>query len=431
MLAKRVLFLALITATLSLSSLIRCETKPESAYKKLIVVLLMVKNEESVIVPTLETYLSQNARESKEDNEEVAYFLYDTGSTDETVKKTKEFFEKYKIKNYQIVQEPFINFGESRSRGLTLVREKYPESTFILFPDAEWYMQNFDELIGFCKQEDDKYSQGGKAPPYYRVRLERSDYSMPTPRLILTHDTVVFELPTQECPTKRSGANAPRTIYFKLGVSREGQEASKRRWYRDIDWLVEYLIKHPKNDRAVFYTGLTHKWLGIVENNLTHYREAYSYLKVRATTMSIFPEEDYYAYFNLGDVTAKLAEAEVPGFTWEEAMKYLLQAYTLRPHRAEPLVKIARHYLNLDNHALSYLFIRRACDLPFPDDLVEILPIQPHAYNFDRWEIMSRSAWYMKDYERGEMAAKKAIEASPNSAHLYRNLACYWERKSK
>ena len=49
--------------------------------------------------------------------------------------------------------------------------------------------------------------------------------------------------------------------------------------------------------------------------------------------------------------------------------------------------------------------------------------------SINRWEILSRRAWYVGEYEVGEVAAQKAIEARPNITQLYRNLSYYWERK--
>ena len=100
----------------------------------------------------------------------------------------------------------------------------------------------------------------------------------------------------------------------------------------------------------------------------------------------------------------------------------------MRPHRAEPLIKIAQHYLNENNHAMCYLFARRACELAYPTQ--DVLPYDKFLYDFDRHEILSRCCWYVSEYEVGEEAAKKAIEARPNATHLYRNLSFYWERKN-
>jgi len=382
----------------------------------------MVKNEQEVIIPTLETFISAELKAGKKDSGEVAYILYDTGSTDNTIPLTKKFFEKYGIKHCQIVQEEFIDFATSRNMALAVARSTYPESTFILFPDAEWYMHGFDELLSFCREKVTEYTSQQVTPPsYYNIRMQCKEYVSLTSRLLLTHDEVGFEGVVHECTTRYSDQAVPTTIHLEIGRSKFGADKSRNRWYRDRNLLMKDLQENPTNSRSVFYLGLTEKWLG-------HNAIAYHYLQKRVN-MPTFPEEDYYALYNLAEVTEQLISEEPSKYTWEEALGHYLKAYSMRPHRAEPLVKIARHYLHEDNHPLSFLFARRACDLPLPSAEAEVLPILSEYYMFHRWEILSRSAWYVGEYEIGEVAAKKAIEAHPNSPHLYRNLSFYWERK--
>lgn len=387
----------------------------------MLVVLLMAKDEHKVIIPTLESYLSPEVKAGKVDSGEIAYVLYDTGSTDGTEILAKNFFEEKKIAHYVIAQEPFINFAESRNKALSIARQAFPHSTFILFPDAEWYLHGIDELLAFCRKEIKEFETGVIPPPYYCLRMERSDcYVSLTPRLMLTHDSVEFEGVVHECPTKYSDKRVPPKAYFEIGSSKFGADKSKNRWYRDRNLLLQDLQKDPSNSRSTLYLGLTEKWLG-------HDDIAYLYLKKR-TQLPAFPEEDYYAIYHLGEVTERLSEIDPANYSWVEALGYYMEAYEMRPHRAEPLVRIADYYLRKENHAVSYLFAKRATELPLPIAEKEIMPISLDDWDYYRWELLSRAAWYVEEYAVGEAAAKKAIEARPNYAHLYSNLAFYWER---
>lgn len=405
------LFFALLIPSTSFSS---------TAKNPFLVILLMVKNEKEDVIPTLETYLSQNILSGKPDTGEVAYILQDTGSTDGTEILAEEFFKKHHIKNYLVHKDPeWLGFGRTRNKGLALARATYPHSTFILSIDAEWYMRNFDQLIDFCRAEADKEATGTKLQPYYRIWMKRAGTELGQQRLFSTHDDVEYDKRrVHECPNKYANAAVPKTMYFELGSSRTGYEKSRKRWFRDVQDMLQDLLEDPRDPRTVHYLGLTYLWL-------EDYRNAYTYLKMR-TTLTSFPEEDFFAYYYLGRATEALA-ANDASFTWDEALKYYLQAYNMRPHRADPLVKIAQHYLNENNHALSFIFARRACELPYPTD--DVLPYEKYLYDFSRHEILSRCSWYAGEFEIGEEAAKKAIEASPNSPHLYRNLSYYWERK--
>src|SRR3990167_10835635 len=104
------------------------------------------------------------------------------------------------------------------------------------------------------------------------------------------------------------------------------------------------------------------------------------------------------------------------------AMNYFLNAFAMRPHRIEPLVRIANH-LWPTNAPSCYLFIKQAYDMPYPKE--DTLFIEKNMYLFDRYEIMSRCAWYMGDYTLGEQATLLALEVAPHLPHLQRNLSLY------
>lgn len=398
--------------------------------KPLLVILLMVKNEKARIVQTLETYVSKENKDLN--NGEVAYFIYDTGSHDGTETIAEDFFNKTGIKNYIIHKEewnePEFPYARARNRALELVREKYADSTFILFPDAEWYLHTVDNLVTFCKEEAAKASQGTELPCYYRNRMHLKDgngrlYVSFTSRLILTHDDIKFENERHECPNKASSHHTPASIYFDIVPSNNGAERSKKRWESDRDYFLNQLLEDAKNPRAALYAGLSEKWLG-------NYRNAYTYLKIRRD-LSSFPQEDYYALFNLAETTEILMASDPERFTWDEALKYYLEAYSLRPHRAEPLVKIASHYFFKEQkYGLSYLFAKRASELAMPEIEKEILPILLDYYDYERWYILGCCSYYVQEYEVGEEATRKAIEAEPNAAGLYRNLSFYWDKKN-
>ncbi len=413
------LYLSLFLSLFFISS-IRPAVEQAQGGNPLLVVLLMVWNEKDVIIPTLESYLTKDILAGK-DNGEVAYVICGGGqSTDGTLEIAQEFLEKKKIKHSLVTCEPWVDFSTNRNACLKLVRTKFPQSTFILFVDAEWYIRNMDELVNFCKEEAAKAAQGAQLPCYYRIMIKRPGTQFGQQRLFLTHDDVEFEGPCHEIPTKYANASVPKNVYIDLGWSKNGSEKSQKRWYRDRDLLLKDLLAHPTNVRSCHYLAKTEMWLG-------NYRNAYTYFKIR-TGMNSFPEEDYEAQYYLAVVTEILAgDDQTSSCTWEEALKYYLKAFTMRPHRAEPLIKIAWHYLNENNYALSYVFARRAYELPFPEN--DVLPIEKNLYDFDRHEIVSRCAWYLGEYGIGEEAAKKAIAAHPNSPYLYRNLAFYWERQ--
>lgn len=397
----------------------------EAATSPLLVVLIMVKNEEEAIVPTLESFLATELAVGKEDPQDVAYLVYDTGSTDTTVARAEGFFKQYGIEQYHVISEehptPF-HYANGRNRALELARQQYPSSRFILFPDAEWYMDDFDKLRCFCEEEARRADQGAELPSHYMITLvSPSGTIMPQARLFQTDDDIYFEGKKHEVPNKLTSTWVPRSIFMEYRTSRYGQEKSRNRWYTDRNDFMKELEKNPTDSRSTFYLGRTEQWLG-------HNHIAYVYLKKRVA-LPTFPEEDFSAMYNLALVTESLSYEDPDTYSWEEALGYYLKAYAMRPHRAEPLIRLAEHYIHEKNYETAYLFAKRAVELPEPDIAQELLPLDKEDYTFYRWDALSRCAWYVKEYDSGEFATNQAIEAHPNDTYLYGNLALYWDRK--
>src|SRR6266436_8173383 len=84
-------------------------------YDPILIVVLMVKNEETVMRATLQPFI---------DGGVDSFFIFDTGSTDNTIGVTESFFSEYGIMQGYIAQEPFIDFATSRNRALDLAQEK-------------------------------------------------------------------------------------------------------------------------------------------------------------------------------------------------------------------------------------------------------------------------------------------------------------------
>ncbi len=136
-------------------------------------------------------------------------------------------------------------------------------------------------------------------------------------------------------------------------------------------------------------------------------------------------EENYETFYRLGRIANRLSKID-ENFTWDMAFNHYCTAYKMRSHRAEPLIAIAEHYWP-ENIPLCFLFAKRALDLPFPKN--EVLFVNNLIYNYCRYEVISKSAWTVGEYELGEYATKEALKAYPNAPHLLRNLECYQQKK--
>src|SRR5947207_9875299 len=99
----------------------------QQTFDPLLVVVLMVKDEGAVMHATLEPFVDAGI---------TSFFIFDTGSADDTIAQTENFFKEKNITSYYIEQEPFINFAVSRNHALERAETKFPNAGFMLFLDA-------------------------------------------------------------------------------------------------------------------------------------------------------------------------------------------------------------------------------------------------------------------------------------------------------
>lgn len=364
----------------------------------LLVVVLMVKNEAPVICQTLDPYVQAGID---------SYLIFDTGSTDNTVQLARSFFKKNGINNVIIHQEPFVDFATSRNRALELAQEHFSDANFLIMPDAEWRIENAQGLLKFCSQHKCDKTQA------YWIRMIRDNvYDYYTARLMRARTGCRFVGVVHEVLDVDAKEKVPRDIYFNWHRSAYGLEKSRERWLRDISLLLKAHEQNPDDPRTVFYIAQTYACL----DDWNKAKEWYG----RRVSMQGWDEENFVAQYRLAQVYERLGE-------WSNALETYLNAHSSRPSRAEPLISLAQHYWDCNEYSLCYLFARRAVELPYPKD--DILFIEKELYDFTRYDLLGRAAWYVQDYNLGESAIRKAISLYPNKSYLQENLKYYAQRQ--
>ncbi len=381
----------------------------DQKYDPLLVVVIMVKDETDVIKPTLEMYCNADPEGRK-----IAYIVYDTGLDpwSSTMAKAKELFNEYGITNYYIIQEPFIDFATSRNKALDLVDKNFPNAAFMLMPDAEWYLHGVPELLAFCEAEINNIAAGS-----YLVRIVSTDLDFGTQRLIRCRSGLRFGGVVHETIMIGTRYKTPDAVFFELRPGRYGVEKTQKRWKRDRELLLKAFESNITDSRSAFYLAQTCDCLGNLE-------EAYKYYDVR-TRLIGWPEEDMMTRYRLAQVTERMKKEGVN--MWPEALDHYMKAFTMRPTRAEAIIRVAAHYLSEGNHACAYLFAKRACEIIYPKD--DTLFVEKEGYEYTRWDILGQCAWYVGEFEIGEEAVRTALKVHENYPHLLNNLSFYLNKR--
>lgn len=362
-----------------------------------VAIALMVKNEAPSIWNTLMPMYEAGFQD---------FFILDTGSTDNTIQIATNFFKQHKL-NGHIKQEPFIDFATSRNRTLELAEELFPDIEFLLMPDAEWHLHNGAELLNFCKQEQHN------TPSLYSLNIKMNHTEFATTRLFRTRAKIRFKGVVHEVPEILAQGKVPPSIFFEVNATQQGVEKSKKRWQQDLFLLLKAYYDNPQDPRTTFYLAQTYACLGDFENAYRYY--------LHRSTLEGWDEENYVTQFRLGTLAMEIKHPTEEA-KWAAAMNHYLKAHGLRPHRIEPLVKIADYYWP-DNIPSCYLFAKSIYDTPYP--VHDVLFIEKEMYEYTRYEILSRCAWYLGQYQLGKEATERALQVRPGTTHLINNLALY------
>ena len=354
----------------------------------LLVVVLMVKNEESVIHATLKPFIDAGVD---------SYLIFDTGSTDKTIEITQCVFNEYKIKNGYIRQESFIDFAASRNQALKMAEEIFPYAEFIIMPDAEWYINDARALVLFCQkclEREDIY-------PSYLMHIITDFFDNYTCRLFRCKHGVQFNGVVHEYVVQQTQIKVPDIIYFHYSPASKGLKKTMERLKRDRFLLLAEHEKNPSNARTLFYLART------CEDQEDLYA-AYYFYKKRIAIVS-WPEEDFIACYRLAEVIKKLVLYKKDiNFYWKEALKYYLQAYRMRSHRIEPIVAIADYYFHSNKMELACLFSLLAAHAQYP--LYDVLFIEKYIYSHYRYKILYESAYRINEIKLAQWAFNKLNE---------------------
>ena len=378
----------------------------------LLTVVIMVKNEVDVIIPTLQPFVDAG----------ITHFLVlDTGSTDGTQDKVREYFNEHGFEHAYIVEEPFVDFATSRNRALDIAEQIFINTTFFLMLDAEWYMHNVEELIKFCMNHK-RYIAPGYTGSCYLIRLLTAQDAINNyiVRLIRRGGNSRYAGVVHESIKDEPSGIVPDSVYFEYVPAQNGRNKSKARCIRDYDLLKKSLEKDPTNLRTLFYLGQTCQFLDDWEQAIFYYH--------KRLNLGALCEEKYLAAYRIGCAIEQLMEKSkdnpsLQQYVWEDALHFYLIAHDMLPYRAEPLFRIACYYIRTNQHAVAYLFAIRAAQLPYPHN--NGLFIEKRIYDYLRYDILGQCAFYAGEHAIGKAAVLRALEQAPNDLYLHHNLALY------
>jgi FkbM family methyltransferase len=354
-----------------------------------IVIGIMVRDEEDVITKTLQPFATFGFKN---------YLIYDTGSIDKTVEISRSFINDNNLTGAKILQEDWIDYSRSRNKLLEHANDLFPDKKFLFMIDAEWYCKNLEVLVNFCTDHvnDDIATNSG-----YHVTVKLNTEFK---RKLLTriHGIVKYCGDIHEYVECSGTQVVPDDFKCIVLPSKKGSQKSSKRWREnDLPKLLNS-YQNGKDPRHCFYLAQTYECLGEIDNAIKYYSER--------ITLTGFLEEKFIAAYRIGNIYNNLRN-------FEEAKKYYLTAYNLRRTRIEPLIKLA----NIESNTfLKYLIAKHACSIPYPEN--DLLFVEKRMYDFNRWDILSFTAWEHGEFEEAFNAVLLALSVSPLDQRIQNNL---------
>ena len=198
--------------------------------------VMIVRDSGSELIPVLRSvkpYLS-------------SYFIADTGSVDSTPEIVDSELSGV---SGRLVHHPWVHFSHNRNLVLEGAEEAYPNQFYLMLDDS-YILHGGEHLFEALRALDPA------VPSNYLVRIfdkERFYYSA---RLMTSCQRYKYRI--HEVPVDPAKGTLDDRIYLSDPVSALHHQRSKRRYERDIDWLMMDRADFPEDPRPVFYLGRTY-----------------------------------------------------------------------------------------------------------------------------------------------------------------------------
>jgi glycosyltransferase involved in cell wall biosynthesis len=336
---------------------------------------MIVKNETHIIKECFDTVYKN-----------IDYWvIVDTGSTDGTQELIKQYFAEKGIPG-ELHERPWVSFGHNRSEALALCDGKADWAWMI---DADDYV---DGNLSFPTQIVEEVDG-------FALKFRRQDFAWWRTQIFRTgrgwkYFGVLHEYPSLEGKqpniAKLEGNYA---IVARTMGARNLNITPVEKYKKDAELLEKALIDEPTNVRYQFYLAQSY-----FDSQQWDKAEA-AYIK--RVEMGGWEEEQFYAAYRVG-MCRGLQEKP-----WIEIQQAFLEAWELRPTRAEPLHQIARVYRLMGHPRLGFLYAKMAADIPYPTD--DILFVSEDIYRWGILDEIGSTAFYAGKAHMGYAACKKLL----------------------
>ena len=264
------------------------------------------------------------------------YCICDTGSTDDTVEKIRNYFDLKNI-NGIISSEPFKNFEYNRNYALKQCLKLKADYILLLDADMILDIRNFDKSM-LKKYDCFTILQGSDTYYHYNMRIVKNVDDINLKYCGVTHEYLSTPSYFRTCEIKKNEL-------FIVDIGDGGSKADK--FERDIRLLTEGIKNEPDNVRYHFYLANSYRDSGKYEDAIKFYK--------KRIKMGGWQQEVWYSYYRIGLCYLSLNQPE-KGIYW------FLLGFDYFPERIENMYEVVKYYRYLGKNTLAFNYCKLAID---------------------------------------------------------------------
>ncbi len=288
------------------------------------------------------------------------WVIVDTGSSDDTCSIIDD--EMSDIPG-ELHHRQWVNFGHNRTELLALAEGK---ADYLFVVDADMIVHIDDSFSKELTADSYHVSYSGDLS-YYQKLLVKSSFAWQY--IGVTHEYIhSFETSASE-------------VLPHLVVEHKCDGGMRNnKFERDIKLLLRTIDENPDDARSVFYLAQTYRDIG-------NYRLAIKHYDKRAN-MGGWQEESWYAQLQSTILKLQMGRS---------CVEQLINLYNKRPHRAEPLYYLCRHFRTHQQFYAGFMFGEVGSQVPIPQD--DILFVHKDIYTWRLKDEYALCAYYCGKYQ--------------------------------
>jgi len=312
--------------------------------------------------------------------------ILDTGSTDNTVSIIKDVL---KNKRFNLYQENFINFRDSRNRCLDLAGNTCKfnimlDDTYILTGKVRDFLhtirsdQKGASYNVFIKSGNTTYGSNRITKSANNLR-----YIYKIHEIIQTDNNITIQIPIDQI-----------LINDESNDYMENRTSSRKNL--DLQYLLEENTENPNNPRHLYYIAQTYVELKDWDKAMRYFQQRIDH------PIEGYKEEITDAYFQIAYIMQNMLNEN-----WEKCEKAYLACYEYDKNRSDALYCIGKYYYDKDNKGVAYNYFKKGFQLGTPINCTSNL--RPKIYNELIPYYLTHLCYDFQDYNLGIKSCEKYL----------------------